>query len=69
MEEIICLHPCPGFLRPFGSCIPKEKPKFPIHLRPVPYLVEQHCVAHREDLGLDDGWKQIPLMKQLETLI
>ena len=22
----------------------------------VPHLVEQHCVAHREYLGIDDAW-------------
>ena len=24
--------------------------------RQVPHLTEQHCVAHREDLGIDDAW-------------
>ena len=22
----------------------------------IPHLVEQHCVAHREDLGMYDAW-------------
>jgi hypothetical protein len=35
----------------------------------IPHLSEQHCVAHREDLGLDDAWKDIPLMKEIETLL
>nr|XP_033818665.1 E3 SUMO-protein ligase KIAA1586-like [Geotrypetes seraphini] len=35
----------------------------------VPHLLEQHCVAHREDLGIDDAWKTIPFMKEIETLI
>jgi hypothetical protein len=34
----------------------------------IPHLSEQHCVAHREDLGIDDAWRCIPLMKELETL-
>ena len=24
----------------------------------VPHLTEQHCVAHQEDLGIDDAWKK-----------
>ncbi|KAK0062779.1 E3 SUMO-protein ligase [Biomphalaria pfeifferi] len=35
----------------------------------IPHLSEQNCVAHREDLGLDDAWKNIPLMKEIETLL
>ncbi|KAK0041995.1 E3 SUMO-protein ligase [Biomphalaria pfeifferi] len=35
----------------------------------IPHLSEQHCIAHREDLGLDDAWKNIPLMKEIETLL
>ena len=27
----------------------------------VPYLTEQHCVAHREDLGIDDAWEKFLL--------
>lgn len=30
---------------------------------------EQHCVAHREDLGIDDAWKHVSLMKDIETLL
>ena len=29
----------------------------------VPHLVQQHCVSHREDLGLCDSWKEVKLMK------
>ena len=25
--------------------------------RQIPHLTEEDCVAHREDLGLDDAWK------------
>ena len=32
----------------------------------VPHLVEQHCVAHREDLGIDDAWSKDPLCKTLK---
>lgn len=35
----------------------------------VPHLTEQHCVSHREDLGIDDAWGKVSLMKQIETLI
>ena len=35
----------------------------------IPHLVEQHCVAHREDLGISDAWKDIKLMRDIETLI
>lgn len=35
----------------------------------IPHLLEQHCVAHREDLGLDDAWKHVSLMKDIETLL
>ncbi|XP_070582700.1 zinc finger protein 862-like [Erythrolamprus reginae] len=37
--------------------------------RDVSHLLEQHCVAHREDLGIDDACKDIPLMKVIETLL
>ncbi|KAL0161425.1 hypothetical protein M9458_045150, partial [Cirrhinus mrigala] len=37
--------------------------------RQIPHLTEQHCVAHREDLGIDDAWKDIPLMRDVETLL
>ena len=26
-------------------------------------------MAHREDLGIDDAWKDVPLMKEVETLL
>ena len=29
--------------------------------RDIPHLVEQHCVAHREDLGIDDACKHFSL--------
>ncbi|XP_015272828.1 PREDICTED: uncharacterized protein LOC107115600 [Gekko japonicus] len=35
----------------------------------IPHLLEQHCVVHREDLGIDDAWKTIPFIKKVETLI
>ncbi|KAL7378014.1 hypothetical protein ABVT39_007455 [Epinephelus coioides] len=35
----------------------------------IPHLTEQHCVAHREDLGIDDAWKDVPLMREVETLL
>jgi hypothetical protein len=27
--------------------------------REIEHLSEQHCVTHREDLGIDDAWKQV----------
>ena len=33
----------------------------------VPHLVQQHCVAHREDLGISDTWKEIKLMRDIDT--
>ena len=35
----------------------------------MPRLTEQHFVAHREDLGIDDAWKGVPLMRDVETLL
>ena len=35
----------------------------------VPHLIEQHCVAQREDLGVDDAWHGITLMRDVETLL
>jgi Domain of unknown function (DUF4371) len=35
----------------------------------IPHLTEQHCVAHREDLGIDDAWGKVSLMKNIETLL
>lgn len=37
--------------------------------RRIPHLSQQHCVAHKEDLGIDDAWKQVPLMNGIETLL
>ena len=37
--------------------------------RQIPHLTEQHCVAHREDLGIDDAWKDVPLFRDVETLL
>ena len=37
--------------------------------RNISHLCEQHCVAHRENLGIDDAWKQVSLMKDIETLL
>lgn len=33
------------------------------------HLTAQHCVAHREDLGIDDAWTGIPVIAQIETLL
>ncbi|XP_060111233.1 uncharacterized protein LOC132583632 [Heteronotia binoei] len=35
----------------------------------IPHLLEQHCVVHQEDLGIDAGWEPIPFIKEVETLI
>ncbi|CAM5083260.1 unnamed protein product, partial [Eretmochelys imbricata] len=35
----------------------------------IPYLVQQHCVAHREDLGISDALKEIKLIRDIETLM
>ena len=35
----------------------------------VPHLVQQHCVAHREDLGISDTWKEIKLMRDIDTFM
>ena len=35
----------------------------------IPHLVQQHCVAHREDLGIADTWKEVKLLQDIETLI
>lgn len=37
--------------------------------REINHLTEQHCVAHREDLGIDDAWKQVSIMQDIETLL
>ena len=35
----------------------------------IPHLVQQHCVAHREDLGISDRWKEVKLLQDIETLM
>lgn len=35
----------------------------------IPHLTQQHCVAHREDLGITDTWKRIKLLCEIETLM
>lgn len=37
--------------------------------REIPHLLEQHCVAHSKDLGTDDAWKRVSLIKDIETLL
>ena len=37
--------------------------------REIPHLYEQHCVAHREDLAVEDAWKELSLMQDIETLL
>ena len=35
----------------------------------VPHIIEQHCVAHREDLGIHYAWSKISLMQDIETFV
>ena len=35
----------------------------------VPHLVQQHCVAHREDLRISHTWKEIKLMRDIDTFM
>lgn len=35
----------------------------------ISHLVQQHCVAHREYLGICDTWKEVKLMKEIETVM
>ena len=35
----------------------------------IPHLVQQHCVAHREDLSIADTWKEVKLLQDIETLM
>ena len=35
----------------------------------VPHVIEQHCAAHREDLGIDDAWSKVFLIQDIETLV
>lgn len=37
--------------------------------REIHHLCEQHCVAHREDLAVEDAWKQASLLHDIETLL
>ncbi|CAM2105716.1 unnamed protein product [Caretta caretta] len=37
--------------------------------RDIPHLVQQHSVAHREDLGISDAWKEIKLIRDIKTLM
>lgn len=37
--------------------------------REIHNLCEQHCVAHREYLAVEDAWKQVSLMHDIETLL
>ncbi|CAM2117752.1 unnamed protein product [Caretta caretta] len=37
--------------------------------RDIPHLVQQHCVAHREDLGMSNPWKEVKLIKDIEILM
>ena len=35
----------------------------------VPHIIEQRCVAHREDLEIDEGSSKVSLMQDIETLV
>ncbi|CAM2096994.1 unnamed protein product [Caretta caretta] len=37
--------------------------------RDIPHLVQQHCTAHQEDLGIFDAWKEIKLIRDIKTLM
>ena len=37
--------------------------------REIPHLYEQHCVAQREELAVEDAWKELSLMQDIETLL
>ena len=47
----------------------KKKGVASILKKEIKHLSEQHCVAHREDLGLDDAWKEIAIMNDIEILL
>ena len=36
--------------------------------RDISHLVEQHCMAHLEDLGINDARKHVSLMQDIDTL-
>jgi hypothetical protein len=35
----------------------------------ISHLVQQHCVAHREALGISSAWKEVTLIRDLKTLM
>ena len=35
----------------------------------VPYIIKQHCIAHREDLEIDNAWSKVSLMQDIKTLL
>lgn len=35
----------------------------------IPHLVNQHCVLHREDLGISSAWKEVKFIREIETLM
>ncbi|KII67117.1 hypothetical protein RF11_00472 [Thelohanellus kitauei] len=35
----------------------------------IHHLGQLHCVSHRKDLVVEDAWKQIPLMIEIETFL
>lgn len=35
----------------------------------VSHLVQQHCVAHRENLCISDAWKEVKATKEIETVV
>ncbi|CAM2095839.1 E3 SUMO-protein ligase KIAA1586-like [Caretta caretta] len=37
--------------------------------RDIPHLVQQPCVAHREDLGISEAWKEVKLIRDIDTLM
>jgi len=37
--------------------------------REIEHLSGQQCVAHREDLGLDDAWENVSVMVDVATLL
>ncbi|CAM2096228.1 unnamed protein product [Caretta caretta] len=35
----------------------------------IPRLVQKHCIAHWEDLGISNIWKEVKLVRDIETLM
>ena len=35
----------------------------------IPHLCEQYCIAHPEDLAVEDAWKELSLMQDIEILL